>query len=411
MRTIYGRDLKAHLTLDDNDKIRHIRHSQEFWESNQTIPTEVAADYLRTMSETLKIQGSELKAVHKQVSFLDPREQGVEYQFSEEKRLFDSVTVGYYQTYLNVPVWRRGLSVTIKENPSRVIGSVDNSEDGLDGALPPEPVIERYRALFRKLSARRALEKEGLAEQAPTLSAAAVQRVLRLPAPAAARARGARRAAASAPRLLSGKFFIYKYDPARRYAGRPQPLDTKSTSLEEREPPFPRLPAVPDRIKRGRAYLVAELIYGEPTTVGEIIWLVLMELETGAILYIEPQTCGVNGLVFARDPIVSTGDLTITANQPSATLNPQRDDVFLNNLDGPVAGVQNLRGTFVSVSEQEAPVVAPPTTGGGDFDFDARTNNFAAVNTYYHQTELFRTIASLGFPIASYFDGTTFPIP
>jgi hypothetical protein len=362
MRTIYGHDLKAHLTLDDNDKVRHIRHSQEFWESEQSIPTEVAADYLRRISETLKIPGTQLRALHKRVSFLDPRDQDIEYQLSEEKRLFDSVTVGYYQTYMNVPVWRRGLSVTIKENPNRVVGSVDNSEEDLRGTLPPEPVIERYRELFRTLSARRALEKEGLLDRAPALSAASVQRVVRLPAAPPPRARGGRKTAATAPRLLSGKFFIYKYDPDRRYAGKPQPPDGRGASLEEREPVFPKLPAVPDRIKAGRAYLVAEILYGEATSVGEIVWLVLMELETGAILYIEPQTCGVNGLVFARDPIVSTGNLTITADQPNATLNPERDDVLLNNLDGPVAGVQNLRGTFVNISEQESPVVATSTS-------------------------------------------------
>src|SRR5688500_20148338 len=155
------------------------------------------------MSETLKSQGSELKAVHKQVSFLDPREQGVEYQFSEEKRLFDSVTVGYYQTYLNVPVWRRGLSVTIKENPNRVVGSVDNSEDDLQGTLPPEPIIERYRELFRTVAAQRALEKEGLQDRAPALSAAA-RRLVRLPTRAATRERGDGTAVARAPAALRG---------------------------------------------------------------------------------------------------------------------------------------------------------------------------------------------------------------
>jgi zinc metalloprotease ZmpB len=33
------------------------------------------------------------------------------------------------------------------------------------------------------------------------------------------------------------------------------------------------------------------------------------------------------------------------------------------------------------------------------------------VSAYYHLTELFKTIESLGFPITSYFNGTTFPIP
>lgn len=82
------------------------------------------------------------------MSFYDPREQGVEYQLDEEKLMFDSTTVEYYQTYLNTPVWRRGLSVTIKAaRPNRV-------------------------------------------------------------------------------RLLNGTFFIYKYDPKKRFAAKPAPTVT-----------------------------------------------------------------------------------------------------------------------------------------------------------------------------------------
>jgi hypothetical protein len=38
MRTIYNPDLKAHLSLDEEGKVRHIRHSQEYWESEGNIP-------------------------------------------------------------------------------------------------------------------------------------------------------------------------------------------------------------------------------------------------------------------------------------------------------------------------------------------------------------------------------------
>src|SRR5262249_13566696 len=45
------------------------------------------------------------------------------------------------------------------------------------------------------------------------------------------------------------------------------------------------------------------------------------------------------------------------------------------------------------------------------FNFDVRTNDFAAVNAYHHCDRFFRLVESLGFPRATYFDGTTFPIP
>jgi len=137
MNTTYSPDLKAHLSFDADNTVRHIRHSQEFWLSEDPIPRQASIAYLYAVAETFKIPAGQLKNLHTQVSFLDPREQGIEYHLSEEKHLFDSTTVGYYQTYMNVPVWRQGLSVTIKQNPNRVVASVNISQDGITGTLPP----------------------------------------------------------------------------------------------------------------------------------------------------------------------------------------------------------------------------------------------------------------------------------
>src|ERR671911_3185968 len=104
MNTIYNPDLRAHVTLDEEGKVRHIRHSQENWVSERNIPHLSASDYLNDMAETLQIPQEELSNLHKRVSFLDPREQGIEYHLSEEKHLFDSIILGYSQTYMNVPV-------------------------------------------------------------------------------------------------------------------------------------------------------------------------------------------------------------------------------------------------------------------------------------------------------------------
>jgi hypothetical protein len=157
MKTTYKPNLKAHVSVDDKNRVRHIRHSQEYWESEDNIPRVSAETYLNEWAETLQIPNEQLQNLSKKVSFYDPREQGVEYQLDEEKHMFDSTTVGYYQTYLNTPVWRKGLSVKLKQNPNRVIGSSNNSEDDLKGTLPDQRTIENYKALFRKIVARKAL--------------------------------------------------------------------------------------------------------------------------------------------------------------------------------------------------------------------------------------------------------------
>ena len=131
MKTIYNSSLKAQVTSDDDDKVRHIRHNQEFWESDENIPRSSAEGYLQEVAGTFGIPQEQLQGLNKRVSFYDPQEQGVEYQLDEEKHLFDSTTIGYYQTYLNTPVWRKGLTVRVKQNPNLVVGSTNNSEDDL----------------------------------------------------------------------------------------------------------------------------------------------------------------------------------------------------------------------------------------------------------------------------------------
>ena len=87
MKTTYKPDLKAHVSVDDKNRVRHIRHSQEYWESEDNIPRVSAETYLNEWAETLQIPNEQLQNLSKKVSFYDPREQGVEYQLDEEKHM------------------------------------------------------------------------------------------------------------------------------------------------------------------------------------------------------------------------------------------------------------------------------------------------------------------------------------
>jgi hypothetical protein len=53
------------------------------------------------------------------------------------------------------------------------------------------------------------------------------------------------------------------------------------------------------------------------------------------------MTCGVNGLVFKRDPINSSGDFTVTASQPNSVLDDHDFDELLPDLDPPSGGTQS----------------------------------------------------------------------
>ena len=123
-----------------------------------------------------------------------------------------------------------------------------------------------------------------------------------------------------------------------------------------------------------------------------------MEVETGSVLWLRAMTAGVHGLVFTYDPKTSTGNLSNTPDSTNTVLNPLRDDVELLDLDVPLMGVQSLSGAHVTIVDDDAPAVAAPTQPtGSDFDYGARTNDFAAVNAYYHTNNVFRVIEDLGF--------------
>jgi hypothetical protein len=117
------------------------------------------------------------------------------------------------------------------------------------------------------------------------------------------------------------------------------------------------------------------------------------------------------GVVFPVDPITATGDFNLRPNAPDTLLNPQRQLRPLANLDLPMVGAAwGLRGTHVQIDgDQPAPPYPcggigyqPPTANAPNFAFNARTNEFAAVNAYYHCDTMFQMLDDFGLPFPSF---------
>ena len=86
-------------------------------------------------------------------------------------------------------------------------------------------------------------------------------------------------------------------------------------------------------------------------------------------------------------------------------------NLALMNLDPP-NGTQALSGNLGRVVDVDPPAIPPPTTTTPfSFTYTAVSNDFTAVNAYYHTDWMYRFIEGLGFNVATYFDGTTFPVP
>ena len=169
---------------------------------------------------------------------------------------------------------------------------------------------------------------------------------------------------------------------------------------------------LPSDFVKGNHYIVDEVLFraSRNTEEPEVNWRALIEPDSGAILYLRALVACVTGMVFVRDPQTQTG-VNVTGASSNAVLNPFRSSTTLPGIveDTP----QSLSGEYVELAETSAPVIPAPIVPNpaGLFNYDVRTDDFSAVNAYYHCDNLFRTMADYGFDISEYFSGTQFPVP
>ncbi|HNF68333.1 MAG TPA: hypothetical protein PLL28_03105 [Chitinophagales bacterium] len=411
MNSKYESPLKAFVTRDKKRIARQVLHIQEPALSNQKIPRSAAFDYIRNMADDFKISESHLQNMQKPLAYNTPIEQDMELRIVDEKRYFDSNTIRMAQTINNIPIWRKGLTVTVKQNPNRIVYAANNTVASFRIKLTSEKAISRYQSMFASIAHKPIvplLSEEGQKDDPQTGDF-----VRGFAMNIKANAKTDRQAGKRNPaRLIRGRMYYYAYDENKRQAVHSHNItkDKVRVGEEHEHPSFP-LPPIDKSIKNGQYYLVAEITFAWKIANEMQTWLALVEMETGSILYIEPLFAGVSGKVFVQDPITSSGDTTQTANLNNATLNPYRTSVTLNNLDAPVGGVQSLTGSNVQLVDVDGRTEPPPTKAvGDDFDYNVRTNDFAAVSAYYHTDNFFETIESLGFDLSTYFTNTSFPV-
>ena len=345
MKETYRPDLKAHVSLDAGDRVRAIRHTQEYWESDQGSALGAAVGYVNTMAGVYGVPKAQLANLEQRVQYLEPqKKQGIEFRLAEEKADFDSTTLGFSQTYANIPVWNAGVKVTVKQGPNRVVHSVDTSHDGIEVKLPSDRVLSTWAKLIKGaelLNALRAAgqetgesEEDEAAELVRDISGLkATRRRTRKDTKGRAKRAAPDRAAISysaqqlaAIRFIRGRFWIYQYDEeARFYTSGKQITDRANRGKKSKRSAVkakptddlddPRLPVGPvsGKIQDGEHYVVAEVTFEAPYGQDQHMpWQALVELETRSVLYLRALTSGVNGLVYEKDPYSKTGTLTAT---------------------------------------------------------------------------------------------------
>ena len=350
---------------------------------------QLAADtYLRQFGELLGLTSTQLERLSASAATtVEDAPAGLRY--SEEKRQFDTATVAYYQTAFGIPVWKAGVAVQMKVDPFRVLVAQSTIHPDLEVKRPSKKALKAAESVNEEALARllglHNQPKEGRRWDPATL------------------------------RIEKHGVVIYRYESARRNPAATVP-DAEGYGKEPEAhfgsglPPLP-LPPVAEGIEEGQHYVCARIDFMLGGGTRSLMhWVALVEVESLSVLYVEVFASDVNGLVFEIDPITTNGGPLPSAG--SAALNPVRVSNVLPGLNPPVAGTQSLIGENVQLSDVEQPTIAAPTEPTGtNFDFDARTDNFAAVNAYYLCDKFFRLLDGMGFTRAGYFGATTFPTP
>ena len=184
------------------------------------------------------------------------------------------------------------------------------------------------------------------------------------------------------PRLV-----VLRYEPVDRQPPfRPRrPNRARSRFIRAVEAHLARARRRRQAPERGRHYLAWQVALRTKRPLSA--WMLLVDAVSGTLLEIRDlfSYATGRGKVFDPNPIVSSGDLTLSSSTPAKTLNALRASVKLNRLDPADAqGRLHLDGAWVHMEDFVVPDFPEPTSQSGRFIFSARSRKFLDVMAYYH---------------------------
>lgn len=349
-------------------------------------PQAAAHAFLRTRGNLLGLSPELLKALDRAPAPSPEADELAGLRVTDEKRLMDSVTVAYSQTCFGLPVIGAGVALTLTSEPPGVVAGSSTLRHDLKAERPSDEAIKRALVLVqRQTGAQLAAAEVGLAadDGATTNEAPMV--------------------------IHAARLVVFRYEADKRQGERHE-HDEPVVGLQPAALPTIALPPVPDAVADGSHRVAVEVHFhsSAPAFAG-LNWRLYLDVAALAVLQLLPLVDHAVAAVYLRDPI--TKGSGVAPSGTAAQLDALRDSVVLAGLGAPAGGSQALAGEFVQVVDAVTPTVAPPTTTAPfNFTYPARSNNFAAANAYYQCDRFFRLVRDLGFPVASYFDGTVFPV-
>lgn len=373
---------KTNVLRNARGKVAHIEHILEPYEpaALQAVNAQqLAAEYLMEVAPAYGINTAELENVSAALTGEPRAGTGSKVSFHAQKDIAGSIVVDYQQTFNGLEVWGANFAVHIASEPMRATSSVSTLHQDIElgNAMPALPAQFLEKITTVSLGAILGLEAD------------------------------------KSPSKINGKrLVIYEYDPKQRFDPEADnsPAAKRAEAFGAKLPTLP-LPAVPAKIRAGLHYVVAEALFSLSLPGwGQLNWRALIEVETNAVLYLRAFVSCITGSVFVSDPISLSGNPAATPAAPASVLDPLRTTVTLGDLVA--SNPQALKGVLDEVENLETPNLPPPTTAPPfTFVYSSVTPDFAAVSAYYHVDCCFELVKNMGFPISSYFNGTSFPVP
>ena len=365
------------VTYDGEGQVVHLSHVQEPYRASslsRPTTTELADAYAR---DVVGLYGVDAIAVRTgEPPTAEPEHgAGTELRLEQERHLRGSATVSYRQTHDGLPIWDATLQVHLSDDDPRVTSSASTLHRDPQFDTAPVPAADA---------------------SAPALDAAAFAEAIAPGHP-------------TGPEITRTRLLWYRAAPDERID---QAASTDDGGALQAAVPTLDLPDVPASIEPGVHYLCWEVLFTLAVPDHEHLhWRALVEVDTAAVLYLRALTASASGCVYAHDPITQAGSAAVCGS-PVATLNALRTSLpSIDGLKPPVSGSQALDGDLVAVQDLFTPTVAPPIEAAPfSFCYDVTDSDFWAVNAYHHADFVFRWVEGMGIPLASYFDGTAFPV-
>lgn len=361
---------------DKKGILRSLVHSEQPYFSKDKFPPTpqlLANEYLHEVAQLYQIEEL-IKELDRPLK-REIKDEGIRLSFKNKKVSGETHILFYQQSCFGIPIWGSGLTIFLQDFPLRVIRSQNKLHYEIEKITTPKKdgkFLPNSEFLYSHLRT--------LAEEAKT----------------------------DLLKIDSQKLWIYKYDAKERKEEEPE----KGMPLTSNPIIFP-LPPVPDTIHDGEYYTVTGVEFLLKMPYGmELKWNASIHIEDGTILYIRAMIALFGALVFEIDPISATGDPSFVpesdTEEKKDRLNNRRVPVDLENLIPTTP--QQLTGEFAELIDQRAPYATLPTLSEDENEnaYDVWTNDFAAVNGYYHVNTFIKYIEGLGLDISKYFG--SFPI-